>query len=95
MHPHPDRQPVRPPSHGLTAMPLLFARYVAGQIDDPFWDQFMQVLDANDTPPDERLALAAFFNDAFAELEPSAVKLPRHGEVEELLREIRTPGHDA
>lgn len=95
MQRHPDRHPVRPPSLGLTAMPLLFARYVAGQIEDPFWDQFMQVLDANDTPADDRLALAAFFNDAFAELEPSEVKLPRHGEVEELLREVRSPRRKA
>lgn len=81
MHPLSDR----PAAAHMTAMPLLFARYVAGQIDEPFWDQFMQVLDANGTPPDERLALAAFFNDAFAELEPTDVKIPAFSEVQDVL----------
>ena len=86
---HPDRSPMRPPSAGLTAMPLLFARYVAGQIADPFWDQFMNVLDANGTPAEERVALAAFFNDAFAELGPDGVKMPVEAEVKELIEEVR------
>lgn len=89
MHVHPDRPPVRPPSVGLTAMPLLFARYVAGQIDDPFWDQFMSVLDANGTPAEERVALATFFNDAVAELGPDGVKMPVEAEVKELIEEVR------
>lgn len=72
-------------------MPILFARYVAGQIDDPFWDQFMQVLDANETPPAERMALAAFLNDAFFDLGPDAVKMPRSEEMKELLAEVITP----
>lgn len=72
-------------------MPLLFARYVAGQIDDPFWDQFMQVLDANETPPAERLALAAFLNDAFFDLGPGSVKIPHSKEIKELLAEVVTP----
>ena len=72
-------------------MPILFARYVAGQIDDPFWDQFMQVLDANETPPAERLALAAFLNDAFFDLGPDTVKMPRSEEMKELLAEVITP----
>ena len=71
----------------MTAMPALFARYVAGQIDEPFWDQFMQVLDANDTPPADRLALAAFFSDAFADL-GADVQIPPFAEVQELLSEV-------
>ncbi len=81
MHPQPDRSPAT----RLAPLPLLFARYVAGQIEDPFWDQFMQVLDANETTPQERLALAAFFNDAFAELKPEQVRMPKSEEVRELL----------
>lgn len=72
-------------------MPILFARYVAGQIDDPFWDQFMQVLDANETPPAERMALAAFLSDAFFDLGPDTVKMPRSEEMRELLAEVITP----
>ena len=72
-------------------MPLLFARYVAGQIADPFWDQFMQVLDANETPPAERLALVAFLNDAFFDLGPDSVKMPQTEEMKALLAEVVTP----
>ena len=72
-------------------MPLLFARYVAGQIEDPFWDQFMQVLDANDTPPAERLALAAFLNDAFFDLGPDTITMPKSEELRDLLAEVVTP----
>ena len=79
------------PAQPLAPMPILFARYVAGQIDDPFWDQFMQVLDANETPPAERMALAAFLNDAFFDLGPDSVKMPRSEEMRELLAEVITP----
>ena len=72
-------------------MPLLFARYVAGQIDDPFWDQFMQVLNVNETPPAERLALAAFLNDAFFDLGPDSIKMPQSKEMRTLLVEVVTP----
>ncbi len=79
------------PATPLAPMPLLFARYVAGQIDDPFWDQFMQVLDANETPPAERLALAAFLNDAFFDLGLDSVKMPQSEEMKALLAEVVTP----
>ncbi len=79
------------PAAPLAPMPSLFARYVAGQIADPFWDRFMKVLDANDTPPAERLALAAFLNDAFFELGLDTIKMPQSDEVKELLAEVITP----
>ena len=87
MQPHPDRPPVA----RLSPMPLLFARYVAGQITDPFWRRCMQILDDTATPKDERLALAAFLNDAFAELSPDAVEMPKTGEVKDLLADARPP----
>ncbi|MFQ5569178.1 MAG: hypothetical protein ACE5G0_05860 [Rhodothermales bacterium] len=79
------------PAAPLSPLPFLFARYVAGQIKDPFWDQFMQVLDANDTPPAERLALAAFLNDAFFDLGPDTVSMPKSEEVRDLLAAVLTP----
>ena len=79
------------PTAPLAPMPSLFARYVAGQIADTFWDRLMQVLDANDTPPEERLALAAFLNDAFFELGLDTIKMPQSDEVKELLAEVITP----
>ncbi len=83
------------PAAPLSPMPLLFARYVAGQISDPFWDQFMKVLDANDTPPAERLALAAFLNDAFFDLGPETVTMPKSVEAQDLLSEVVTPASDS
>ena len=79
------------PAAPLAPMPSLFARYVAGQIADPFWDRFMKVLDANDTPPAERMALAAFLNDAFFDLGLDTIKMPQSHEVKELLAEVITP----
>ena len=83
------------PTTPLAPMPLLFARYVAGQIADPFWDQFMQVLDANETPPAERLALAAFLNDAFFDLGPDTIKMPQSKEMKDLLAEVVMPSSTA
>ena len=51
----------------------------------------MQVLDANETPPAERMALAAFLSDAFFDLGPDTVKMPRSEEMRELLAEVITP----
>ncbi len=79
------------PAAPLAPMHSLFARYVAGQIADPFWDRFMKVLDANDTPPAERLALAAFLDDAFFDLGLDTIKMPHTHEVKELLAEVITP----
>lgn len=72
-------------------MPMLFARYVAGQIDDPFWDQVMQVLDVTETPPSDRMALAAFLSDAFSDLEPDAIKMPGTEEMVDLLADVAPP----
>ena len=49
-----------------TSSPLrsLFARYVTGQIEEPLWTKFMQALDDTEGQPSERMALAAFLNDA-------------------------------
>lgn len=41
----------------------LFAKYVAGQIEEPLWKKFMSALDANESKPSERLALIAFMHD--------------------------------
>ena len=51
----------------------------------------MEVLDANDTPPAERLALAAFLNDAFFDLGLDTTTMPESTIVKELLAEVITP----
>lgn len=41
----------------------LFARYIAGEIDEPLWKRFLSALDAIETKPLERKALIAFMYD--------------------------------
>lgn len=64
------------------ALPLLFARYVAGQIAQSQWDAFADAFDEADASADERAAFASFYLDASAVEE---VKMPRPGEVEAML----------
>ena len=45
-------------------MRSLFTRYVQGQIDEPVWGKIMQALDDQRIHASERLALAAYVNDA-------------------------------
>lgn len=73
----------------LSALPFLFRRYVAGQITQTSWEQFMHLFDAETITPDERIGLAAFFRDALAEMEPEEVEWPVVSEVEELLTSAR------
>ena len=41
----------------------LFARYLAGQIDESVWMRFMSVLESFESHPLERSAFIAFFDD--------------------------------
>lgn len=73
----------------VTAMSLLFARYVAGQIDDPAWTQIMAILDAEETSAEERVALVSFISDACQDLGPEEVKVPRTEEVRDFVTLMR------
>ncbi len=73
------------PGHGATAMSLLFARYVAGQISDPAWGQIMSVFDSNDATMEERIALASFISDAWHDLGPNEVEVPKVEEVHDFV----------
>lgn len=68
-------------ANDVTAMSLLFARYVAGQIADPAWVQIMSILDSDDTSAEERVALANFISDAYQDLGPTEVEVPKADEV--------------
>lgn len=69
------------------ALPLLFARYVAGQIAQAQWDAFADALDEADASADERAAFASFYLEASATGEE--IKLPKPNEVEDLLSAMR------
>lgn len=74
----------------LSALSVLFARYVSGQITDAAWAGMMQTLDEHDATAQERLALAYFFRDALDEVGGDAVSLPRKHEVEDMLAAMRS-----
>ena len=61
MKSHDARQ--QPPS----PLRALFARYMAGEIEEPLWKEFMAAIDAKESRPLERRALIAFMHDAFLE----------------------------
>ena len=75
------------PAHrrSLSALSLLFARYVAGQINEAAWQQLSNVFDAGVASLDERDAFAYFVSDAYNELGPEALKVPHLDEVEAML----------
>ncbi len=45
----------------------LFARYLAGEIEESLWSSIMSALDARETSHAERMALVTFLNDATSE----------------------------
>ena len=42
----------------------LFARYLAGQIEEPLWKKFISALESFESNPLERSAFIAFFEDS-------------------------------
>jgi len=77
--------PASPPS----ALPMLLARYVNGQIAEVAWHNLMHVFDADEITSGERLALARFVNDLLMEKGPGAVHVPKVDEIKDLLTETR------
>lgn len=73
-----------------TALSLLFARFVSGEISEMAWEQMMSVLDEDITSFEERSALVNFLSDACSDLGPDAVKVPALSEVEDLIGMMRT-----
>lgn len=63
----------------------LLLRYIAGQIEDAPWRQFMQAVDAEGATTQERVALAAFVHDLVADHGPDGLKLPDSAEIQDVL----------
>ncbi len=78
---------ITPAAH-RRALSLLFARYVAGQIAEGQWQAFATTYDAAGLDAESRAALAAFYNDAVAEIGP-AVRMPTPEDVTDLLPVLR------
>ncbi len=72
-----------------SALPMLLARYVNGQIAEIAWHNLMHVFDADEITSGERLALAKFVNDLLRERGTRAVNIPALDEIKDLLTETR------
>lgn len=72
-----------------TALSLLFARFLSGQIPDVSWTQMMSILDEDVTSIEERAGLVNFLSDACHDLGPDAVEVPPVSDVEDLVTMMR------
>lgn len=66
-------------------LPTLFARYIKGEIEESLWMRFLNRLDAEDSQPQERMALIVFMNDFLVERSLQALQLSK------LLSDERVP----
>jgi hypothetical protein len=60
-----------------------------GQITDKTWGSLMRLFDADGVSTTERLALARFVTELVDEKGSGELKMPKVGEVKDLLVEIR------
>ena len=67
-----------------SALSELFRRYVAGQLNENALGELMDAIDTSETSPEEREALAEFYNDAL-HLGLDAIQIPKQEELRELL----------
>jgi len=72
-----------------SALLMLLARYVNGQIADISWKKLMHVFDRAEMTSPERLALARFVNDLLAERRDNSINVPKLKETRALLKETR------
>ena len=81
------------PQHTLlpSFLPDLLIQYITGQINEPSWSRLTEALDfgAGEATSEERMAMAAFFDDAALEGDIEDFDLPDTDEVEDLLSETR------
>ena len=81
------------PQHALlpSFLPDLFVHYITGHITELSWSRLTQALDfdAGETTSEERMAMAAFFDDAALEGDIEDFDLPDADEVKDLLSEMR------
>lgn len=75
-------QPLTAP-RSASALPLLFAHYVAGKMAQAQWDDFAATFDEADASAEERAAFARFCLDA--SLSGEDVKLPKPDEWGDIL----------
>lgn len=83
-NPQPHR-PMHPltASRSASALPLLFAHYVAGKMAQDQWDAFASTFDATEGSAEERAAFARFCLDA--SLSGEDVELPKPEEWSDIL----------
>ncbi len=67
----------------VSAMPLLFAHYVAGKVAQAHWDEFSMAFDEANASDEERAAFARFYLEAT--ISGDEVALPKPHELEDVL----------
>ena len=72
-----------------TALSLLFARFVSGQIPDAAWTQMMSILDDAAPNEEERSALVNFLSDACSDLGARSVEVPAPSEMRDYVTLMR------
>ncbi len=70
-----------------SAMPLLFAHYVAGKVAQAHWDEFSAAFDEADASDEERAAFARFYLETT--ISGDEVSLPKPKELEDVLAATR------
>jgi hypothetical protein len=72
-----------------SALAKLFTYYVSGQISEAEWKQLSRLLDARNTTPEEREALATFYTDLLRDRAPAELRIPRPKEFRDLIALVR------
>lgn len=70
-------------ARSASAMPLLFAHYVAGTVAQTTWDAFSVAFDEATASDEERAAFAHFYLEAV--ISGDEVELPKPNELEDVL----------
>lgn len=74
-------------ARSASAMPLLFAHYVAGKVAQAKWDEFSVAFDEADASAEERAAFARFYLETT--IAGDEVALPKPDELEDVLAATR------
>ncbi len=76
-------------TNSSAAFLTLLSHYMSGEITLNSWQQMMKLLDTSAVSRQERIALAAFFDDAVVDIGADDLKIPLVKEANDLIKAIR------
>ena len=68
-----------------SSMSNLLTLYMQGQITERQWKRMMRIMDSRKASKTERMAIARYFRDVVSEKGSSALRMPKLGEVNDML----------